>query len=155
MLTGYQKKKSFKRKEGLVFDTPFAFILIPFVQIMTSTATALVRDNFDSISEVKSEANCVYHKCWLSTIRVVSWWCQERRGRIKALNLPRPRKPSQIRRVSQHQLDSTASKLNGSCRHQDCSTLRGRQPSIVIWWISTIVQWERISRMHVKSKREF
>lgn len=58
-----KKKKSFKRKEGLVFDTPFAFILIPFVQIMTSTATALVRDNFDSISEVKSEANCVYHKC--------------------------------------------------------------------------------------------
>lgn len=58
-----KKKKSFKRKEGLVFDTPFAFILISFVQIMTSTATALVRDNFDSISEVKSEANCVYYKC--------------------------------------------------------------------------------------------
>lgn len=83
----------------MVFDTPFAFISILFIQAMASAATALVRDNFDSISEVKY---VIYPKSiayLFVNVRVVFWLCQEKRDRIKALSQPKQKKPEQIQKV--------------------------------------------------------
>lgn len=48
----HYEKKSFKKVGGLGIWHAFCIYIDPFARNMASTTTALVRDNFDSISEV-------------------------------------------------------------------------------------------------------